>query len=290
MKSIGVTGTTGFVGQRFIEYNRDRYRLVPIDLRKTAPAELQLNGLDVIVHLAGKAHQMTPIDEQIYFDVNFGLTKQLADRALELGVPQFIYISSVKVYGDEKRGQLTEASACHPSDAYGRSKLQAEVYLLNLQRPGFNVAIVRPPLVYGPGVKGNMIRLLELADKKLPLPFDKSGNARTMVFVDNLVALINRVADKCATGVFVAADRAPVQTSDLIRMMRQQLNNKAPLFSIPGFLRAIMKQLRPGLYNRLFGSFVIDNSVTNKALDFEPPYATSDGINAMTQWYRSSHK
>ncbi|MDE3249244.1 MAG: NAD-dependent epimerase/dehydratase family protein [Bacteroidota bacterium] len=290
MKSVGVTGATGFVGQRFLEYNKERYRLVLLDLRNTAPNQLDLGGLDAIVHLAGKAHQMQPIPEQVYFDVNLGLTRQLADQALAQGVKNFIYISSVKVYGDEPRGILTEVSDCIPSDPYGASKWQAEQYLQTLQQPGFTVSIVRPPLVYGPGVKGNMIRLLQLADKKWPLPFGASANARSMVYLDNLVALINKIVDEPAAGIFVAGDEKPVETSDLIRMIRQELGNKAPLFSIPGVLRTLIKKWRPGLYIRLFGSYVIDNSATNRALNFLPPVTTAAGVKAMTQWYLRSSR
>jgi UDP-glucose 4-epimerase len=286
MKSIGVTGSTGFVGQRFLEFNKGRYGIVPLDLRNTATASLDLKGLDAILHLAGKAHQMTPIDEQIYFDVNTTLSKELAIAAKAAGVKQFVYISSTKVYGDDPIAALNEESECRPSDAYGLSKLQAEQEVQQLEGPGFSVAIIRPPLVYGPRVKGNMIRLLNLAAKKLPLPFGRSGNARSMVFIDNLVALINTTIDQQAAGVFLAGDAKPVETSVLIKLMRKELGNPYPLVAIPGFLRSIMKKYKPGLYTRLFGSFVADNSATNQRLHFTPPFSTAEGVSKMVAWFK----
>src|ERR1044072_9291240 len=108
MKRIAGTATTGFVGKRWLQYNCDRYILLPLALRGLNAGALDLSGVDAVVHLAGKAHQMEAIDDQVYFDVNYALTKQLADRAKEQGVRQFIYISSTKVYGDNIKQVLDE--------------------------------------------------------------------------------------------------------------------------------------------------------------------------------------
>ncbi len=289
MKTIAVTGVTGFVGKRLMEMNKDRYHLLPISLRAINPATVDLKGVNTLVHLAGKAHQMEPIDDKVYFDINFELTKALAEHAKEQGVQHFIYISSTKVYGDDVQSILNEQSPCHPADAYGASKLKAERYLQAMSSGSFTVTIVRPPLVYGPEVKGNMIRLLELSAKKIPLPFGNIRNARSMVFVDNLVALINVIADQRSGGVFVAGDRQPLATDTLISTMRKAMDNHSPLFSIPFFIRSILKRLKPALYIRLFGSFVVDNGPTNRHLQFTPPYATEDGIAAMVNWFTKEY-
>lgn len=289
MKTIAVTGVTGFVGKRFIQYNKEKYRLVPLMLRGIQPAALDMKGLDAVVHLAGKAHQMEPVADNVYFEVNFQLSAALAARAKEQGVPHFIYISSTKVYGDNIETVLNEQSPCHPSDAYGASKLKAEESLQAMASPSFTVAILRPPLVYGPGVKGNMIKLLQLAAKKIPLPFGNTRNARSMVFVDNLVALINAIIDQQAGGVFAAGDRHPVSTDALIGMMRKAMNNPLPLVSVPFFIRGMLKKLRPALYIRLFGSFVVDNSATNRRLQFTPPAVTEEGIEVMVNWFKHDY-
>jgi nucleoside-diphosphate-sugar epimerase len=287
MKKIAVTGATGFVGKRLMEYNQDKYHLQALLLREGDVKLLNLARVDAVVHLAGKAHQMTPIEDSVYFEVNYELTKNLAIRAKEQGVRQFVYISSTKVYGDNITEVLNETSICHPTDAYGASKLKAEQFLSTLQSPGFNIAIVRPPLVYGPGVKGNMIKLLELAAKKYPLPLGNIHNARSMVFVDNLIELINAIINKEAAGLFIAGDQQAVSTSELITLIRKSLGNNYTLFSIPSFIRATLKKIKPAFYKRLFGFFVVDNAGTNAQLDFHPPFSTAAGVEKMAGWYKN---
>ena len=286
-KKVAITGASGFVGQRLLTYSRDMFQMVSLPLRETKPALMNLSGTDTVVHLAGKAHDMGQVDDNIYFTVNYELTKELADRAKQQGVRHFVYISSTKVYGDHIQQVLNEQSVCTPTDAYGASKLKAEQYLQSVSSPSFKVAVVRPPLVYGPGVKGNMIRLLHLAGKNYTLPFGKSGNARSMVFIDNLVALINTVIIQEAEGIFVAGDSEPVATDKLILLIRKYLGNPKGLISVPGFFRNIIKQLKPGLYIRLFGSFVVDNRMTNLQLNFTPPFTTEYGVEQMVKWFKS---
>jgi UDP-glucose 4-epimerase len=125
-----VTGATGFIGKRFVEYSRSNFQIISLSLRNKSIAELNLNNADVIVHLAGKAHEMGPIDDKTYFDINYTLTRQLAEKAVEQKVSQFIYMSSTKVYGDNVKEILNEQSPCNPEDAYGKSKLEAEKFLI----------------------------------------------------------------------------------------------------------------------------------------------------------------
>jgi UDP-glucose 4-epimerase len=283
--TVAVTGATGFVGQRFMNYKRDRYDLRPVSLRAVKPSAISLRDVDTLVHLAGKAHDMSLQDEAVYFDINYSITRELAEHAIESGVKHFIYISSVKVYGEGSETPLHESSPCHPEDPYGRSKLKAEEFLLSLKSLDFTVSIVRPPVVYGPNVKGNIIRLLGAIEKGRPLPLGNTGNQRSMVFVDNLIELIHRIIDTRTTGIFVAGDEKPLSTDELIRLISDEMGKNIRLVTVPGVLRKAMKALKPGLYKRLFGSFVIDNSNTNQRLDFKPPYSTEYGIGEMVKWY-----
>ncbi|MGB8194353.1 MAG: NAD-dependent epimerase/dehydratase family protein [Chitinophagaceae bacterium] len=289
MLTVAVTGAGGFVGQRFMSYKTDRYRLVPISLRSTSPAAIDLNGIDTIVHLAGKAHDMSLQDEKVYMDINFGLTKDLADHALHSGVRHFIYISTVKVYGEGTDEVLNESSACKPEDPYGKSKLMAEQYLQSLQTDAFVVSIVRPPVVYGPGVKGNIAKLIDVINKGRPLPLGNTGNRRSMVFLDNLIELIHRIIDTRQPGIFIPGDAQPLATDELIRLISKHSGKKSKLVSIPGFMRAMMRAVKPGLYKRLFGSFVIDNTGTNMRLGFTPPYSTDHGVGQMINWYKKGN-
>ncbi|HEY0680087.1 MAG TPA: NAD-dependent epimerase/dehydratase family protein [Chitinophagaceae bacterium] len=290
MLTVAVTGAGGFVGQRFMEYKAARYHLKPVSLRTAKVGSIDLSGVDVIVHLAGKAHDMKLTDEKVYVDINYGLTKDIALYAINAGVRHFIYVSSVKVYGEGSDEPLNENSVCKPEDPYGRSKLKAEQYLLSIRQPGFTVSIVRPPVVYGPGVKGNIIRLLEAIDKGSMLPLGNTGNLRSMVFLDNLIELIHRIIDKRAPGIFVAGDERPLSTSELITLIAGKLEKRIRLITVPGFMRAMIKLIKPGLYKRLFGSFVVDNRQTNEQLEFVPPYSSEFGIGEMVNWYTSGNR
>jgi nucleoside-diphosphate-sugar epimerase len=288
IKKIGVTGTTGFVGSKWLQYHNATIEIVPLDIRTNKIESINLLGIDAIVHLAGKAHQYNTTDED-YFKINYELTKALAQHAVNQSVPQFVYISSTKVYGEVITEGLSETSACHPTDAYGASKLKAEKFLLALQSNQFKVAIVRPPLVYGPAVKGNMLALLRLAKKKYPLPFANTNNQRSMVYIDNLLALIETIIHQQATGIFVAGDAAPISTTQLIQIIKEKMGNKSPLISVPNVAKHIIRFLKPGLYSRLFGSFVVSNAATNQQLQFTPPISTEQGIASMVDWFTNEN-
>jgi len=282
-QKILVTGANGFIGKRFVEYNKERFYITTLSVRDDVYKTFDFTGFDSIVHLAGKAHDMNCKDDSEYFNVNTDITKTLATKAKSDGVKQFIYISSVKVYGKEDRGLITEKSECMPEDAYGKSKLLAEHFLQSIQDENFKVAIVRPPMVYGAGVKGNMDRLIHLCKKKYPLPLGNIGNLRTMVFVDNMIELLNTIIDQQAQGIFIPSDKKPISTDALILMIKQSLGETNNLISIPLFLRKIIKIAKPELYKRLFGSFVMDTKATNGKLNFVPPYSTEFGIEKMVK-------
>ena len=288
-KTILLTGGTGFVGQRYIIYNKDRYIIKPISLQKKSVSEVSFKDIDIIVHLAGMAHQMQKIDNQIYFDVNYTLTKELADAAKAAGVKHFIFISTIKVFGEHQQGVLTEKSPCLPqNDPYGESKLKAEQYLQSIEDDNFIVSIIRPPLIYGPGVKGNLIRFLELGNKPYPLPFKNLNNRRTMVFLDNFIELINRIIDTKQSGIFLASDEIPISTEKLISEIRLNLGKKSNLFETPDFMKSMLSLVKPEFALRLFGSLEMDTSDSFKRLDFTPPYTIEQGIKSMVDWYKST--
>ena len=290
MLSVVVTGAGGFIGQRFMNYKPDKYKLKAISLRNVDPSTLDLNGVDVIVHLSGKAHDMKLQDEKVYMDINYGLTKALAERAKQCGVRHFVYISTVKVFGEGGDTMLDESSIPKPEDPYGRSKLKAEQFVHTLQDETFVISIVRPPVVYGPGVKGNILRLMDAVIKGRMIPLGNTGNKRTIVFLDNLIELIHRVIDRRESGIFIPGDEQPVSTDELIRIMSREAGKKERLISVPGVMRKMMRSIKPGLYRRLFGSFVLNTANTNKKLDFKPPYSTQYGIGEMINWYKNNLK
>ena len=138
-KKILVTGANGFIGKRFIEYNKERFNITTLSVREENYKTIDFSGFDSIVHLAGKAHDMDCKDDSEYYKVNIDITKNIATKSKTDGVKHFIYISSVKVYGKEDRGLITEKSECFPKDAYGKSKLLAEQFLQTIQDENFKV-------------------------------------------------------------------------------------------------------------------------------------------------------
>ena len=289
-KNVLITGASGFVGQRYLTFNADNYQIKTVSLRTVQPEVVDFEDIDTIVHLAGMAHQMQKIEDQIYFDVNYHLTKRFAEAAKKAGVKHFIFISTVKVFGDEPTsGYLDLSSPTIPNDPYGESKLKAEQALLSMEAEDFTISIVRPPLVYGPKVKGNLIRLLKLTQKSIPLPFKGINNKRSMVYLDNLIALINKVTDSRTSGIFIPGDKQPLSTSDLVDMMYKGMNRSPFWFKMPALGVTILQKLKPGLAKRLFGSFVIDTTETNKQLNFTPPFESQKGIEEMATWFLKNH-
>ena len=288
VSNIFLTGSSGFIGQRFLEYNKDKLSVRAISLINQDINKIDFSNIDVIVHMAGKAHQMTKIDDSIYFEVNTELTKKLALAAKTNGISHFIFISTIKVFGEHQNSILTEESKCEPiDDPYGQSKLDAELFLKSIETPDFVVSIIRPPLVYGPGVKGNLIRFLKLADSNKWLPFAGIDNRRTMVYLDNLIELINRIIYQKKSGIFLAADDKPMSTTFLIEEMRKSINRPIRLFRMPTIFKLVLKKVRPELYMRLYGSLEMNPQNTFTQLNFKPPYSVEEGLREMVKGYKS---
>ena len=282
MKTVLLTGASGFVGQRFCVDNKDRYLIKTVSLQNAQVEDLDLSGVEVILHLAGIAHRMEKTDDSLYFEVNYELTKKLAEAAKQAGVGHFIFVSTIKVYGDDYE-LLTPETECRPNDAYGKSKLMAEEALKDLESKDFGISIVRPPLIYGQGVKGNMQKLMALVEKRKYIPLGNINNKRSMLGLDNFVALLDRVIKTSKSGTFLIQDSEPESTSKLISEIAKGKNIQIKLISIPGVARFTIKKIAPEIYKRLFGSLVVDDSATRNILSFEPPYSFEEGIRVMAK-------
>lgn len=283
--NICVTGASGFVGQRFTALNKD-HTITALSLRDAAWEETDFSGFDCILHLAGKAHDMNNSDVSAYYKVNVALTEKLVQKAILARVPHLIYISSIKVYGDRVTSVINENSPYNPNDDYGKSKQQAEE-LLNACSDKINIAIIRPPLIYGPGVKGNMKKLIELSKKNIPLPFGNIDNKRSIVFIDNLVELMTTIINQQATGTFIPLDGEAVSTTKILKEIKKSLGLKPRLIKIPGLLKKIIARIKPDLYIRLFGNYILDDSQTRKQLNYSPKHTFEEGIKKMVTSYES---
>jgi len=275
-----ITGSSGFVGSYFINKYKDRYDIKTFSFLKDDCETLDCNGINAVFHLSALVHQMGGASKEEYERVNVTQTLELARKAKKSDVKQFVFMSTVKVYGEETTAIYTENTFCNPQDEYGKSKLRAETELLKLEDESFKVCIVRTPIVYGYRVKANIKNLINLVNKVPILPFGGIENKRSMVYVGNLCHLVDVVISQGESGVFLASDDEPLSTSRLCELIAQGLNKKIYLIKIP-FFAEFLKLVKPSFYKRLYGSLEVDNKQTRKVLKLTNPYSVKDGIRLM---------
>lgn len=318
-RSVFLTGATGFVGgatlKRLIAEDcsviaalRNVPRLLDEDVKivlvdrfdgDTAWKE-SLCGVDAVIHAAARVHVMndTEADPLAAFRrVNVEGTLNLARSAAEAGVRRFIFISSIKVNGEgtSPSSAYTPEDVPAPVDPYGISKLEAEEGLRKLAvETTMEVVIIRPVLVYGPGVKANFRNMMNWLDKGIPLPFGAIHNKRSLVALDNLVDLIVTCIDHpaAANQTFLISDGEDLSTTQLLRKMASALGRPARLLPIPSRLISGTAALlgRKSLSNRLCGSLQVDMSKTRSLLGWSPPVSVDDALKATAQNFRDSKK
>lgn len=283
--TVAVTGAGGFVGGHLTALLSETCSVRPLTFSSYASESLE--GVDAVVHLAALVHQTGGAPESEYFRVNTEQTLALAREAKERGVRHFVFMSSIKVCGERtEEAPFDETSPCGAEDAYGRSKYVAEQGLRLMEDERFTVSVVRAPLIYGEGVKANMLRLLQLVDRLPLLPLGGIENRRSLLYVGNLTAMIRAILEQRAEGLFLAADPEPLSTTQLVRMIADALGKTPRLLALPAILRKAIARLKPGLYERLFASLEIDNRRSLEALAFTPPFQAEEGIRRMAEWYR----
>lgn len=258
-----------------------------------------LRGVDVVIHLAARVHVMhdTATDPLAEFRrVNTAGTEHLARCAAAGGVKRLVYVSSIKVNGEETRdGQkLSEADLPVPQDPYAVSKWEAEQALHRVaSETGLEVVILRPPLVHGPGVKGNFVQMLGMIAKRVPLPFASVHNRRSLVYVGNLVdALITCAAHPAAVGqTFLVCDGEDVSTPGLLRHLAAAMDVPSRLFPCPPMLLRLAGKLagKSQQLERLLGSLQVDGDKIRRDLNWAPPYSLQQGLQAAAEWYRTKH-
>lgn len=304
---ILVTGVTGFVGQSLIrELKLKNINFVGI-VRKLSLSNLDemievsdfsipdiwqepLKDCAVVVHLVARVHVMheealSPLAE--FRKVNVDATLFIAQQAAKAGVKRFIFISSIKVNGEhtEIGRPFTEVDGANPQDAYGLSKLEAEQGLMQIaQQTGMELVIIRPPLVYGAGVKANFASMLRTVKRGVPLPFGAIHNRRSFVYVGNLVSLILRCLDHpaAANQVFLVSDGRDLSTTELLLQSAMALGVKSKLLPVPQSLIAIGATLlgKQAVAQRLCGNLQIDISKARTLLAWAPPVSVTDGLKA----------
>jgi len=286
-----ITGSGGFVGQYLNKTLFDQHDA--INLSRELANEL-LNSesyaeayyADTLIHLAGRAHVMNDTAEDIYqayAAVNIDYTLKVAELAKRLKIKRFIFLSSVKVNGETSVEPFTENDTPSPLDAYGQTKLEAEIKLKEFcAAHQLELVIIRPPLIYGPGVKANFKQLIKLCLLPLPLPFAAVNNKRSFVSLDNLVDFIILCSwhPQAANQTFLISDGEDMSTAELVKIIRQ-LNHRNPwLFSVPSStLEKLFKLIgKSGLTQRLLGSLQVDITKARVMLGWQPKLSFQSGM------------
>lgn len=300
-----VTGSSGFVGDHLLKFiHKYPYELTQLSYTKFIQGDYDrsiFTDTSAIVHLAARVHVMKDYStdpHKDYFDVNTLGTLELARKAVDNGVKRFIFISSIKVNGEtsilEKPFGAGDLHA--PQDYYGMSKSEAEEELLALgKETGMEIVIIRPTLVYGPGVKANFASLMGLVAKGIPLPFGCiSNNKRSLVSVDNLVDLIITCIDhpKAANQVFLVSDDHDVSTSEMVREMAIALGRPSWQLPVPVWCYELVGKLfnKSDIVDRLTGSLHVDISHTKETLDWAPPQTMQEGFKKTAEAFLQSKK
>lgn len=297
-----MTGATGFVGKA-VSHKLDKHTVCLTSRREplgnsseffekiissTTDFSDCLANIDVVIHTAARVHQMNDKSEDpllAFMEVNCFGTLNLARQAAQAGVKRFIFLSSMKVNGEKTEQGVSfrfdDIPVSH--DPYGISKSEAEVGLLEIAvNTNLEIVIIRPPLVYGPGVKANFLALMKLSQRNLPIPLGSVNNKRSFVALDNLVDLINTCVDhpNASNKVFLVSDDSDVSTSELLTLMAAAFGRKARLLNIrPGLLKLTARILRKrSIVDRLCDDFQIDIQHTKDTLSWKPRISMIEGI------------
>ncbi len=312
--TVLVTGATGFVGSALItRLLRENVRLTAAVLdeedARRLPTEVErvivqplselsdyskaLQHVDIVIHLAARVHIMqdSAVDPlQEFRRVNLHGTERLARQAAQAGVKRFVFISTIKVHGEETTAPYREDSPLTPLDPYGISKAEAETMLRHIAaETGLDVVIVRPPLAYGPGVKANFLSLLKFVNTGIPMPLASINNRRSMIYVGNLVdALTTCAVHPTASGqTYLISDGEDISTLKLIRRVAAALERPVRLLPFPPSLLRLAGRLvgKSAEVNRLLGSLTVDTSKIRRELDWKPPYTMEQGLKETVEWF-----
>lgn len=266
MKKILITGKGSYIGTHFRDYLLKsfpgEYLVDELDMMGDDWKKHNFSGYDSVYHVAGLAHS-TPDESQkaLYYRVNTELAYETASKAKSEGVKQFIFMSSIIVYGSGEIGKpriITKDTPLTPDNFYGDSKKQAEIKLHTLESDKFKVCIIRPPMIYGPGSKGNYPLLAKFA-KKTPI-FPTLNNERSMLFIGNLVEFVRLMVENEENGIFLPQNEEYVSSKDLIRIISSMHGHRVIFISIFNPLISIFKR---NIYiNKVFGNLVIDHKLS----------------------------
>jgi nucleoside-diphosphate-sugar epimerase len=310
--SILVTGANGFVGKSLcgtlderqmpfigaVRKQAAQHQIEVGDLTSSTDWTKALAGRDAVIHLAARVHVMNESAKDpaaAFKATNVDATLHLARQAVKSGVKRFVYVSSVKVNGEETTGiPFTSFDTPKPLDPYGQSKLDAEIALRALSRDtGLELVIVRPPLVYGPGVSANFLKLMQLVKWRVPLPLGAVSNRRSMVAVQNLADLLILCCDHPAASgqTFLVSDDNDISVAQLLDMLASAMGKRSLLLPIPTGLMSGAAALfgKSAVTDRLLGSLQVDINHTKSTLNWKPVMSMQDALGKAVAHFLTSH-
>ena len=314
---IAVTGAGGFIGrelcgtlvregfavralQREKEFSpSDAIEYVPMgDIGPGTDWSEALQGVSAVVHLAGRAHRMDEnrqYAEDVYDRINVEATRRVADAAVRAG-KRLVFLSTVKVHGERTdRKPFAEGDSLSPFGTYAVSKKKAELALEEIRRgKDLDVVVIRPPLVYGPGVRANFLRLIRVVDRAVPLPFGHIKNRRSMVGLGNLIAMIVLCIrnPRAAGETFLVSDGEDLSTSQLVRKIATALDRPCRLLPVPQFLLRIAALVlgKREAAGRLTDSLQVDTTKAKTLLGWKPPFSVDEELLRTCEWYRRVYR
>lgn len=266
MKNILITGKGSYIGlslEKWLSGYSGKYSIASVDMRDEQWKEYDFSKIDAVFHVAGIAHVSADQRlESLYYKVNRDLAIETAKHAKASGVKQFIFMSSIIVYGSTNtdNGMIRKDTVPKPDNFYGNSKLMAEVGIRELESDEFKVVILRPPMIYGKGSKGNY-RKLSIMAQRIPV-FPKLYNQRSMLYIDNLCEFIRLMIDNEEKGIFFPQNYEYVATSDMVRAIAQVHGKKVGLTKLFNPMLKLL-QKRNGIVNKLFGSLAYEKSMSS---------------------------
>jgi nucleoside-diphosphate-sugar epimerase len=285
MYNVSVTGSSGFVGSSFLNYFKNE--VIRISSRGN---ESNIDGDEVVIHLAGKAHDLKNTSKsQEYYDVNTELTKKVYDSFLASEAKVFITLSSVKAVADQVEGELSEQHHPNPVTHYGKSKLLAEQYIFLKEIPeGKRVYVLRPCMIHGPGNKGNLNLLYKLVSKNIPWPLGALDNKRSFCSIDNLMFIFKELIERedIPSGIYNIADDEPLSTNELISLIAKSQNRRPKFWSLSKkFIEGVAAigdklhlPLNTERLQKLTSSYVVNNAKIKAAIGKPLPVSSRDGL------------
>lgn len=302
MKTIAITGSTGFVGRNLIPYlSNSGFYTLSIDRNQLSAMRSWIDQCDAVVHLAGKAHDLKKTSNPSeYYDVNFSLTKEIYEVFLMSEAKIFIFVSSVKASADVVQNVLKEGDMANPQTHYGKSKLMAEEYIRSQVLPeGKSYYILRPCMIHGPGNKGNLNLLYQFIKKGIPYPLAAFTNKRSFLSVENLCFVISELLKKkgVSQGVYNVCDDEQLSTNEVVSIFAASLGKKEYLWAIPQPIVRFIARLGDRLYlplnterlNKMTENYLADNHKIKEVLEKPLPISARRGLEITASSFKNSN-